>query len=211
MVTKSDVQKIIERVASKIVRSVRGQMRGMIRRATLGSLSSGNGQSIQANSTADDSDDDVELFEQYGFTSAPAQGAEGVILRVGGERTNSVAICFSSRDSRFSDLSTGEVAVYNSAGSSIVLRANGNIEVTPSNNGVVQLGGPTATLAVARETDAVTPGQALVTWGTLVETAINSLAPGTFTPLNSFTGSISSVSGAFASISQRSGEGATCV
>lgn len=138
----------------------------------MGSITSGSGQAIQANSTADDTDDDVELFESYGFTSVPPGGSEGLVLRVGGERANSIAICFGDRNSRFSDLAAGEVAVYNSAGCSVVLRADGNIEVTPGDGGVVQLGGPTATLAVARETDPVVIPSLLV-----LQTAINSWVP----------------------------------
>lgn len=209
MVTRSEVQDIASRIAVKMLRSVRGQVRGLVRRATLGSIAGGSGQTIQANSTADDQDDEIELFESYGFTSSPPQGSEGIVLRVGGERANSVALCFGSRGDRFSDLAAGEVAVYNTSGCSIVLRANGNIEVTPGEGGVVQLGGPTATLAVARETDFVNAGSLMSTWAGVVETAINGLAPGSFTPLNSFA-TVTATPGEFGSIAERANEGATC-
>ena len=51
----------------------------------------------------------------------------------------------------------------------------------------VQLGDPLGVLlAVARQTDNVAAKAAMIAWASIVETAINVLAPGTFTPANSF-------------------------
>ena len=50
--------------------------------------------------------------------------------------------------------------------------------------------GPLAALGVARETDPVAPDAAMFAWALVVETAINALAPGTFTPANSFLGTV---------------------
>jgi hypothetical protein len=61
--------------------------------------------------------------------------------------------------------------------------------------------GRSATLGVARETDPVVPTEAMATWALLVETTINVLAPGTFTPLNSFA---TTVLNSFGTISQGS-------
>lgn len=62
--------------------------------------------------------------------------------------------------------------------------------------------GASATLGVARLNDAVSPLAAMIAWATLVETAINALAPGTFTPgVNSFA---TTVQNSFAQIAAAS-------
>jgi hypothetical protein len=60
----------------------------------------------------------------------------------------------------------------------------------------VQLGnalGPL--LAVARQTDDVGPKTAMTAWALVVETAINTLIPGTFTPANSFATTVNAGNG----------------
>ena len=61
--------------------------------------------------------------------------------------------------------------------------------------------GPTAVQGVARLNDAVSPLAAMIAWATIVETAINVLAPGTFTPANNFA---VTVQNSFAQISAAS-------
>lgn len=59
--------------------------------------------------------------------------------------------------------------------------------------------GRLATLAIARATDPVAPNALMLAWALVVETAINALAPGTFTPANSFAGTLAASMGAVAS------------
>jgi phage baseplate assembly protein V len=160
-----------------MLRPAIGRIKGMVRRATLGTVTQGTGlPSMQVNSMADDADDDVEMFEQYGFASVPPNGSEGLVLRVGGTRANSVGIAFGNRGGRIQGLAQGEVAIYNENGAQVIIRNDGNIEVTPGEGGVVQLGGPTATLEVARRTDPVHREPGMSTWMTQVDTAINAMA-----------------------------------
>lgn len=152
MLSTKDIVRLIERS----LRPITGRVQGIIRRATVGSMGSGvQGQTFQAHSLADDVDDEVELFEQYGFKSVPPPGSEGVLLRVGGERSSSIGICFGDRSTTAQGLAPGEVVMYHPSGSSIIMRASGAIECTPAPGQTVQLGGPTAALAVARATDPV--------------------------------------------------------
>lgn len=204
-------ERIISRVVSRAVRPLRGLVRGLARRGTLTALQSGQGQAVDVDGPEGDSDGGVDLLEPYGFTSSPGTGAQGLLIRVGGQRAATVGMCFNSRSDRFSDLASGEVAVYNRSGCSIVLRNSGAIEVTPGPGQQVLLGGQTATLPVARSTDSVEPGYLMTSWASIVETAINSLAPGTFTPANNFAGTIGNLPNAFGTIAQRTGEGARCV
>ena len=171
MVDKADVV----RIAKELLRPAVGRIKGMIRRGTLGTLKTTSLlQSAQLGTTKDDTDEDVEVFEQFGFTSAPPVGSEGIVLRVGGERAGSVALCIGNRLFRLAGVGPSEVAMYDDKGASIVIRATGNIEVTPGPGGVVQLGGPAAILAVARATDPVSVSSAALLE---LKTAINGWAP----------------------------------
>jgi hypothetical protein len=55
-------------------------------------------------------------------------------------------------------------------------------------DGKVLLGDETGTLPAARKTDPLTASSSMTAWATVVETAINLLAPGTFNPANQFSG-----------------------
>jgi phage gp45-like len=148
MVSVSDIRRLMKPLS--------GRLKGMIRRATLGTLNTSTlAQSVQAGTTKDDEDDEVELFEPFGFTAGPPAGSEGIVLRVGGERAGSVAICFGNRTNRLSGVNQNESALYNLL-ASIVLRVSGNVEVNPGPAALIQLGGPTVT-------EPVVQGNALVT------------------------------------------------
>lgn len=81
-------------------------------------------RTVQAKYGSDDVRD-AEHFEPYGFTSRAAPGAEAIGLSVGGEHT--VVICVADRRYRLTSLAEGEVALYDSAGSSVTLKADGKI------------------------------------------------------------------------------------
>lgn len=160
------------RTVRAMTREIRGRVRGLIRRSTLGTLNvAGQLQTMQAKTTADDVDDDVELFEPYGFTSGPPAGSEGLVLRVGGERGHSVALAFGKRSTRPSGVLQGEVSVYHESGAHVTLRTDGSIEVYPANGQAVKLGGEGG-LPVARQTDPVGPSVDMAAWMAAVNTAL---------------------------------------
>lgn len=171
-VTQADVVRIVK----ELMRPTNGRVKGMVRRATLGTLKTNTLlQSIQAGTLKDDEDDDVELFEPYGFTSGPVAGSEGLILRVGGQRAGSVGIMFGNRTFRL-QVEEGEVAIYDDQGASIILKRSGDIECTPGPGGVVQLGGAAAVLAVARETDPTAADTSMTAWIAAVTAAVTTMA-----------------------------------
>ena len=51
--------------------------------------------------------------------------------------------------------------------------------------------GRSATVALARDADPIVPSEAMFAWALVLETAVNALAPGSFTPANSFLGTVS--------------------
>lgn len=54
----------------------------------------------------------VDRLQQYGFTSVPLPGAEGVYLALGGSRDHGVVIVADDRRYRIKGLQGGEVAIY---------------------------------------------------------------------------------------------------
>ena len=154
MVALSDIKRLMTPLA--------GKLKGLVRMARLSGHDSAS-RETQLGTLAGDADDGVQMLEQHGLASAPPAGSEGISIRVGGERANSVAILFSKRSLRPSDLKSGEVAMYDGKGATILIAENGDIVVTPRLGGVVRLGGTAAVLPVARVTDPVlTPSVALL-------------------------------------------------
>lgn len=74
--------------------------------------------------------ENVERFQNYGFTANPHPGAEGVVVFVGGNRDHGLCIAVDDRRYRLQGLEAGEVALYTDEGDKIHLRRNRVIEVT---------------------------------------------------------------------------------
>lgn len=87
------------------------------------------GTSLKVDLLADETRDEIELFQQYGFNSIPQKGAEAIALFLAGARDNGVVI--STRDSRFTikEMKPGEVAIFTDEGDKIHLKRNRLIEI----------------------------------------------------------------------------------
>lgn len=99
--------------------------RAVVRRAD----DSAKMQLLQVDVLTDETRDEVERVQNYGFTSAPFDGAEAVVLFVGGRRDHGLAVAVDDRRHRMTGLQPGEVAVYTDEGDSVVIRRGGTIEV----------------------------------------------------------------------------------
>lgn len=86
-------------------------------------------QGLQLKVLADESADDVERFQNYGHTSVPPEGAEAIVLGLGGARAGLVAIAVEHKGSRPKDLEAGDSCLYHLEGHRIILRKNGVIEI----------------------------------------------------------------------------------
>lgn len=87
-------------------------------------------QGVQISLLSDETRDNVERLQNYGFTSNPQPGAEGVALAVGGSRNHMVLIAVDDRRYRLTGLASGEVAIYDDIGSKVVLKRGNVIQVT---------------------------------------------------------------------------------
>lgn len=73
--------------------------------------------------------DNVEVFRAYGITSTPLPGAEGILLRVGGDRSHPLFICVDDRRHRIRDSVEGEVVIYTDEGDSISMKRGNLLDV----------------------------------------------------------------------------------
>lgn len=86
-------------------------------------------QTAQIALLADELRDQVERFQNYGLTSVPLEGAEGVFLSVGGSRDHGIIIAIDDRRYRLKDLQAGEVALYDDQGQVIHLERGKQIHI----------------------------------------------------------------------------------
>ncbi|MBN8486366.1 MAG: phage baseplate assembly protein V [Burkholderiales bacterium] len=86
-------------------------------------------QSVQVEALAGELRDQVERFQEYGFTSVPLPGAEAAAIAVGGSRDHLVVVAVDDRRYRPTGLLPGEVAIYTNEGVLIRLKQGGQVLV----------------------------------------------------------------------------------
>lgn len=87
-------------------------------------------------------DDDVmpvEHLQPYGLSSAPLDGAQALVLCVGGQREHGVAVAVGDRRYRPTNRPAGEVTLYDHRGQLVRLAESG-VAVVPAAGGKVRLG-----------------------------------------------------------------------
>jgi len=76
----------------------------------------------------------VELWQQFGFTSAPPQGTHAIVLPLGGRTSASVIVATEHTAFRLVLNQAGEAAIYNQDGDYVWLKRNGHIKVKAALN-----------------------------------------------------------------------------
>lgn len=154
------------------IMNVLAEIRGVVTRGTIAKAASdGPCQAAQVRIDADDVADDVEVFEPYGLTARALPGAETIQVAVGGDQAHLVTLCVADRRYRLTGLSGGEVALYNDSGASVVIKADGSIELSPANVGKVRVGGAAAVTPLALNTEVLAQFNAIFgVWAGLVPT-----------------------------------------
>lgn len=160
----------LARTINRVVRDGRQRAGLMIGRAILRLATEGAGlQRVQIDVLADETHDDVEHYQSYGFASRAQPGAEGVFLALGGARGNGVVICVDDRRYRLAGLEDGEVAIYDDLDQVVRLTREGiqissPMPVRVSSDTALTVAAPRINLGdgaskkVARVGDAVTGG-----------------------------------------------------
>lgn len=116
--------KIDSRINTALNR-IRQAFRGVLIRVNSG----GDIQTIQGKGLATESLQDVEMFQQYGFTSNPPRGTKAIMLPLNGRTSHSVVIATEHAAYRLKNLKSGELAIYSYEGSNIILKRGKIIEV----------------------------------------------------------------------------------
>jgi len=116
------------RVDARIERAL-GKIR-LAFRAVLKALDTKPGvQLMQAAGLSGETLQASELFQHFGFTSAPPEGTQCIVLPIAGKTAHSVIVATEAGAYRVDGLKSGEVAVYNQSGAKIVLKEGKVIEI----------------------------------------------------------------------------------
>lgn len=86
-------------------------------------------QGLQVSLLAGEVREDVERFQDYGFTSHPHPGAEVAAVSVAGNRDHVLVLAVDDRRYRLQGLQQGEVAIYTDEGDRVLLKRGGIVEV----------------------------------------------------------------------------------
>jgi phage baseplate assembly protein V len=119
---------MIEQIRREIKRglaSVRGAMRAVLQGISIAQRI----QRVNAEGLADESLQDVELMQQFGFTSAPPAGSQIIVLPLGGRTSASVIIASEHGAYRLQLNNQGEAALYNQWGDHLWFKKGGVAEL----------------------------------------------------------------------------------
>lgn len=120
-----NLTKKIQEKTGAMLADVRQAFRGVINLVKSGDSI----QKAQVSGLAGETLQDVELMQQFGFTSVPPAGTQIVVVPVGGKTTHSIVIATENGVFRVKNLKNGEVAIYDQSGSTIILKQGRLIEV----------------------------------------------------------------------------------
>lgn len=110
----------------KLLEPVQRRVMMAIGRAVLNAVYDGNkAQLVQASMLDGEVRDKMERMAEYGFTSNPKPGSQGVAVFVGGERGHGIMIATCDYTCRMPGLASGEVAIYDDQGQSVHLTRDG--------------------------------------------------------------------------------------
>lgn len=111
----------LRRMDTKIARALSRVRLGF--RAVLTALdTSPSVQLLQADGLSGEQLQAAEVFQHFGFTSAPPAGTQCIVLPLGGKSSHGVIVATEHGSYRVQALKSGEVCVYNQSGAKITLK-----------------------------------------------------------------------------------------
>lgn len=118
------------RAMQKMTAPLARRIRLIVGRAVVGLVNDSlKMQGLQVSLLAGEVRDNVERFQEYGFTSHPLPGAEAVVVFAGGNRDHGLVIAVDDRRYRLKSLQQGEVAIYSDEGDTVILKRGKVVEV----------------------------------------------------------------------------------
>lgn len=194
-----DINTIVVRCIQRVLTTIRQPFRAKLSRIT----SKGGVMTAQLDGLAPETLQSLEVFQHYGITSVPPEGAMAIVIPVGGKTSHGIVVATEHSAYRMQALESGEVAIYTDEGASIVLRKGKIIQVTCDD---FQLDCKTCTLkageSVTIDTPQVTATQNATVKGLLTGSGGMSISGDNGKgSVASFAGSISHTSGTIASVS----------
>lgn len=131
--------KDISRLVTKMIRPILNRLSMIVARGVLELVRDTKGiQAVKLDLLAEENRDNVERFQQYGFTSNPLAGAECVVLFQGGNREHGLVVSVDDRRFRLKNLQSGEVALYTDEGDMIHFKRGREIRVVANTKIVVE-------------------------------------------------------------------------
>jgi phage baseplate assembly protein V len=116
------MQQMIAGIVRRMLDPIAQRVRLMVSRAVIKIVDDSlKCQGLQVSLLADEVRDDVERFQEYGFTSVPEAGAEAVFVSVGGNRAHGIVVATEDRRYRIKDLDPGDVCLYTREGERVFL------------------------------------------------------------------------------------------
>lgn len=162
---------------SRLVRPFKVRLSNMLSRGVVKRTNDDPGiQEIQAELLADEVRDELEHMQFFGFASNPEDGAECLVAFPGGDRSTGFVLTTADRRYRVK-VEKGEVALYDKTGSKVLLKKNGDIEITPS-TGVIALAGQAHQVAKGDQLNT-----AIANLGTAIAGALTTMGAAPLAPM----------------------------
>ncbi|GLK85680.1 phage baseplate assembly protein domain-containing protein [Ancylobacter defluvii] len=115
---------------TELARQLRGVIaRGVIRR----SADTGESQTVDVQAWAGHSRTDVEVLQLFGVSSRPPKNGVVILLAIGGDQSDLVALPAGSPGNRLGNLAEGEAALYAILGNRVHCKADGTVHVISPN------------------------------------------------------------------------------
>jgi phage baseplate assembly protein V len=85
-------------------------------------------QRVQLSGLADETLQELELMQHFGFTSHPPPGTEAIVMPLGGNTSHGIVIATENGRLRIVNLAPGETAIYSDEGAKVVIKKGRIIE-----------------------------------------------------------------------------------
>lgn len=133
---------IVDQIHQRLIRPLATRIANSVARAVVQLVDDSTKlQLVQLGVLADETVEDGEHHQSYGFSSVPLAGAEAVVLFPNGDREHPLVVGVSDRRYRPSAGEAGQVTMYHYKGAKVTMLASGDIEVTPGPGGKIIMAG----------------------------------------------------------------------